>query len=72
MEKKLLICGIILLVLAAFSFGLSIIFHWVYKTIVDAPEDLRGRFYRRYLVFLFVGIGFAVSGVLLIVVRLVL
>ena len=70
MDKKLLIFGIVLLVLAALCFGLSFFFHYVHQSVLDGSNELYARLYRRYLVFLFVGIGFAVSGVIVILIRL--
>lgn len=70
MDKKLLICGIVLLVLAALCFGLSFFFHYAHRSVLDGSGDLYARLYRRYLVLLFLGIGFALSGVALILIRL--
>ena len=71
MEKKLLICGIVLLVLAALCFGLSYWFRFMHRSVLDGSSDLYSRLYRRQLVCLFLGIGFAISGALMILVRFI-
>lgn len=70
MDKKLLICGIILLILAVVCFGASALFHFMHRSVMDGSAGLYSRLYRRYLVCLFLGIGFAVSGIVMILVRL--
>ncbi len=70
MDKKLLICGIILLILAVVCFGVSALFHFMHRSVMDGSAGLYSRLYRRYLVCLFLGIGFAVSGIVMILVRL--
>ncbi len=70
MEKKLLTCGIVLLILAAVCLGASALFHYMHHSVLDGSAKLYARLWRRYLVSLFLGIGFAVTGVLLILARL--
>ncbi len=71
MEKKIMVCGIVLLVLAALCFGLSFFFHFAHRSVLDGSNDLYARLYRRYLVFLFLGIGFALSGAVMILIRFI-
>ena len=71
MDKKLMICGIVLLILAALCFGLSFWFRFMHRTVLDGSSDLYSRLYRRQLVCLFLGIGFAISGALMILVRFI-
>lgn len=69
MKKTLLTIGVGLLVLGVLSLMVSLFFRWSYYSVLDGSSDLYIRLDRNKTIFLFVGIGLAVSGAVVLLIR---
>ncbi len=72
MKKTLLIIGIILLIAAVISFGICGFFRWAAGSVLDGTASLYARLFRRYRIFLSLGIGLSVPGAALVVISRVI
>ncbi len=67
MKKTFKTAGIVLLVMAVVSLGVSLFFRWMATSVMDATADFYSRMFTRSHVFMYLALGIGLAGAVLLV-----